>query len=375
MDAEIVSRFPLRNEVPASVDWSPFDHNGCPRRSPRGSQLAMSGAASLSPRGARDLRQDEMRERRADEYVPQGPYVSTRGLERSVFRHETEVVPHTALGSTPPTTGGINEGEGRKHHLGYGHHDMTHIVGNDQPVLGKHEASAAFFRTERAHVSHAGQDSSVDEIVFGRDMDGSGAVLDEEVITRKGCSGRRNMYTSTVDEAVFGRDTDGGDGTEVKNNFLVDKGCSKKIFRGAFDASVDSIVFGRDTDGSGAVLDGQGGVVLDDNGGYFCTKGMDHYSNRGSAPEYVPMIPRDTHIVVAHNQNQKLHACGGGGRRVRWNETVPYHQAKLRDDSQFQHTGRILSSETNFGGGGPRPGGGGAANLAAKGASRPRPEY
>ena len=336
------TRFPLRSEVKQHDEWTPFDHNGCPRRSPRGSQLATSGALSLSPRLPRDLAE----QRRRDEYVPLGPHVAVPdedSLRRRAPRHHT-----TELGSPPkPGLCGL-EGQGRAH---YDTRDtgMAELVGNDERVPAYAAVGRFGGRGERAHVSHAGQDSSVDEIVFGRDMDGSGVVLDVAEVSRKGCAGRRTMFSSSVDTIVFGRDQDGDGSTELggkmENPVWTEVSSSKKVFRGALDASVDSIVFGRDTDGSGAVLDGEKDMAPEGTGSYFCTKGMDHYSNRDLGAKHLAHrtpVPSAAQIVLAHNQNAKLHAYGGGGRRVRWDETVPYHAAPVRDESQFRPEGRLF---------------------------------
>ena len=254
----------------------------------------------------------------------------------------------TELGSPPkPGLCGL-EGQGRAH---YDTRDtgMAKLVGNDERVPAYAEVGRFGGRGERAHVSHAGQDSSVDEIVFGRDMDGSGVVLDVAEVSRKGCAGRRTMFSSSVDTIVFGRDQDGDGSTELggkmENPVWTEVSSSKKVFRGALDASVDSIVFGRDTDGSGAVLDGEKDMAPEGTGSYFCTKGMDHYSNRDLGAKHLAHrtpVPSAAQIVLAHNQNAKLHAYGGGGRRVRWDETVPYHAAPVRDESQFRPEGRLF---------------------------------
>lgn len=116
-------------------------------------------------------------------------------------------------------------------------------------------------------------------------------------------------------------------------------------WRASMRVSMDSIVFGRDTDGSGAVLDGEKDMAPEGTGSYFCTKGMDHYSNRDLGAKHLAHrtpVPSAAQIVLAHNQNAKLHAYGGGGRRVRWDETVPYHAAPVRDESQFRPEGRLF---------------------------------
>ena len=93
------------------------------------------------------------------------------------------------------------------------------------------------------------------------------------------------------------------------------------------------------------VLDGEKDMAPEGTGSYFCTKGMDHYSNRDLGAKHLAHrtpVPSAAQIVPAHNQNAKLHAYGGGGRRVRWDETVPYHAAPVRDESQFRPEGRLF---------------------------------
>ena len=338
VETTLRAKFPLRGEVETAATWSPFDDNGYPRRSPRGSQLATLGAASLSPRLPRDAAAD----RRRDEYVPVGPHVALGDdLAGRVLRDDGRPRHHTSELGSPPRPG-LLEGQGRQHFAPRAT-AMTAIVHNDMPVPRFACVGVSGARGQRAHVSHAGQDSSVDEIVFGRDMDGSGAVLDQVEVNRKGCAGRRTMFSSSVDTIVFGHDTDGSQSTEtggkLEGPVWTETASSKKIFRGALDASVDSIVFGRDTDGSGAVLDGEDDQLAASS--YFCTKGMVHYSNRGMAAPHRTPVPSATQIVLAHNQNAKLHAYGGGGRRVRWDETVPYHAAPVRDEGAFVPVGTL----------------------------------
>ena len=171
----------------------------------------------------------------------------------------------------------------------------------------------------RLHSRHVANDCSVDEIVFGRDMDGSGAIHDdlEHIRSGKGCTGSRRFFDSTVDEIVFGRNTDGGGGHDEEHHWHEKVHC-KKHSRAALNAQVDSLVFGRDTDGSGHVAD----EAIGSN--YFCQEPMDHYSNRDPSakdlPPFVRPLPSAEEVVHAYNQTQKRLASAASGMRASWGE-------------------------------------------------------
>lgn len=335
IDHTLRTKYPLRDEVDKPTAWSPFDASGAPRRSPRGSRFAQTGAASLSPRS-----HDAAARRYRDEYPPLRP----EDLAARVYREEVREEPPSrlmGLGGGAAGGDGFRESEGKKHVPVRGR-SPRNILEVTSVVPRNHAVGARAIQGGRAHVSFAGQESSVDEIVFGRDLDGSGAVLDAEVLTRKGVVPPSGV--EALGEVVFKHESPYDRPLEGADEWL-DRASSKKIFRGAFDASVDTIVFGRDTDGSGAVLDGGG--MNGASGGYFCTKGMDYYSNRDLGARKLPnaaarAIPSPTQIVVAHSQSPRLQIHGGGGRRIRWNETVPYHEPKPVDESIFRPAGRML---------------------------------
>ena len=54
-----------------------------------------------------------------------------------------------------------------------------------------------------------------------------------------------------------------------------------------------------------------------------------------------PAFPDAVVAAIARAGDAKLHAYGGGGRRVRWDETVPYHAAPVRDEGAFVPVGTL----------------------------------
>ncbi|KAJ1449838.1 hypothetical protein M885DRAFT_534416 [Pelagophyceae sp. CCMP2097] len=220
--------------------WTPFDGDLNPRQcaSPRASAMRASGQRSLERQKPASPRPECRVPALTVVSVHLGGVQATGGCQKTgdatSLRFVEAAGAKTQRRHVTPRAASVDLGHrGATRTLADADHQKAPRMRKGPGVGGKHT------------------ESSVDSVVFGRDLDCSGEAVDEFALraTRPFEKPARGHLASSVDDVVYGRDMDNS-GVVLDIQAEEMRRAPRNSARGHLDATVDTLVFGRDTDGS-----------------------------------------------------------------------------------------------------------------------------